>query len=201
MKIKTAYIYILIALIAIVVFIIASNQREEKITKGRNLANQEMPQDDIHKNLGNDKSMAHGQVKLNEETKKKMEELKAAVDANPNDTSKIREYADFLLAAHKPDESIPYYEMILKKNPKRTDILFSLTYIYYNKGDLNKAEEVTQQVLKIDSKNSMARYNLGVIEATRGNSEKAKQIWNSLLKDDPNSESAELARNALSVIQ
>ncbi|AFH48511.1 Hypothetical protein IALB_0799 [Ignavibacterium album JCM 16511] len=199
MKFKPVYIYGILLIAVIAVIIIATNQREKKISAIEEIANKEMPQDDVHKNLG--KENPQGQVKVNEEVKKKMEELKAAVDANPNDTSKVREYADFLLAAHKPDESIPYYEMILKKDPKRKDIRFSLTFIYYNKGELDRAEEETKKILEIDKNDSMAKYNLGAIEATRGNDEKAREIWNKLIQENPKSETAELARNALTMLK
>jgi tetratricopeptide (TPR) repeat protein len=201
MKFKLAYLYGILVVVVIAVIIIATNKREDKISAMEDIANKEMPQDDVHKNIGKDNPMMHGQVKVNEEVKKKMEEMKAAVDANPNDTSKVREFADFLLAAHKPDEAIPYYEMVLKKYPKRNDIRFSLTFIYYNKGELDKAEEETNKILSYDKNNSMARYNLGAIEATRGNDEKARQIWNKLIQDDPKSETAELARNALTMLK
>lgn len=201
MKFKLVYLYGILVVAVIAVIIIATNQRENKIAAMEDIANKEMPRDDVHKNIGKDNPMMHGQVKVNEEVKKKMEEMKAAVDANPNDTSKVREYADFLLAAHKPDEAVPYYEMVLKKDPKRNDIRFSLTFIYYNKGELDKAEEETNQILSYDKNNSMARYNLGAIEATRGNNEKARQIWNKLIQDDPKSETAELARNALTMLK
>lgn len=201
MKFKLVYLYGILVVAVIAVIIIATNQRENKIAAMEDIANKEMPRDDVHKNIDKDNPMMHGQVKVNEEVKKKMEEMKAAVDANPNDTSKVREYADFLLAAHKPDEAVPYYEMVLKKDPKRNDIRFSLTFIYYNKGELDKAEEETNQILSYDKNNSMARYNLGAIEATRGNNEKARQIWNKLIQDDPKSETAELARNALTMLK
>lgn len=201
MKFKPVYLYGIVLILLIVALIVAINQRDKKITSLEELSNKEMPQDDIHKNLGKDNPMMHGQVKVSEEVKKKMEELKAAVEVNPNDTTKIREYADFLLAAHKPDESIPYYEMILKKDPKRNDIRFSLTYIYYNKGDLDKAEDQTNKILAVDKNNSMAKYNLGAIEATRGNNDKARKIWNQLISENPNSETAELARNALTMLK
>lgn len=201
MKFKPVYLYGIVLILLIVAIIVAINQRDKKITSMEELSNKEMPQDDIHKNLGKDDPMMHGQVKVSEEVKKKMEEMKAAVDANPNDTTKIREYADFLLAAHKPDESIPYYEMILKKDPKRNDIRFSLTYIYYNKGELDKAEEQTNKILAVDKNNSMAKYNLGAIEATRGNNEEARKIWNQLISESPDSETVELARNALTMLK
>lgn len=201
MKFKLVYLYGILVVAVIAVIIIATNQREDKIAAMDNIANKEMPQDDVHKNIAKNNPMMHGQVKVNEEVKKQMEEMKAAVDANPNDTSKVREYADFLLAAHKPDEAIPYYEMVLKKDPKRNDIRFSLTFIYYNKGELDKAEEETNKILSYDKNNSMAKYNLGAIEATRGNSESARQIWSKLIQDDPKSETAELARNALTMLK
>ncbi len=199
MKFKPLYLYGTLLIILIGVIIIATNQRNEKVSSLNEITSEEMPQDDVHKNIG--KEMPHGQVKVSEEVKRKMEELKAAVDASPNDTSKIREYADFLLAAHKPDESIQYYEMILKKDPKRKDIRFSLTFIYYNKGDLDKAEEETNKILAIDKNDQMAKYNLGVIEATKGNNEKARQIWNKLIQENPDSETAQLARNALTMLK
>lgn len=201
MKFKLIYLYGILAVVVIAVIIIATNQREVKNAAMEDIANKEMPQDDVHKNIGKENSMMHGQVKVNEEVKKKMEEMKAAVDANPNDTSKVREYADFLLAAHKPDDAIPYYEMVLRKDPKRNDIRFSLTFIYYNKGELDKAEEETNKILSYDKNNPMARYNLGAIEATRGNDERARQIWNKLIQDDPKSETAELARNSLTMLK
>lgn len=199
MKFKPVYLYGILLIVVVAVIIIAINQREEKIAAIEDIADKEMPQDDVHKNLG--KNNPHGQVKVSEEVKKKMDELKAAVDANPNDTAKVREYANFLLEAHKPDESIPYYEIILKKDPKRKDIRFTLTFIYYNKGELDKAEEETNKILAIDKNDAMAKYNLGAIEATRGNNEKAREIWNKIIQEDPKSETAELARNALTMLK
>jgi len=197
LKFKLVYLYGILVVAVIAVIIIATNQREDKIAAMEDVANKEMPQDDVHKNIGKDNSIMHGQVQVNEEVIKKMEEMKAAVDANPNDTSKVREYADFLLAAHKPDEAIPYYEMVLKKDPKRNDVRFSLTLIFYNKGEFDKAEAETNTILSYDKKNPMAKYNLGAIEATRGNSEKARQIWNELIQNNPDSNILKLTLNSL----
>jgi len=197
LKFKLVYLYGILVVAVIAVIIIATNQREDKIAAMEDIANKEMPQDDVHKNIGKDNSIMHGQVQVNEEVIKKMEEMKAAVDANPNDTSKVREYADFLLAAHKPDEAIPYYEMVLKKDPKRNDVRFSLTLIFYNKGEFDKAEAETNTILSYDKKNPMAKYNLGAIEATRGNSEKARQIWNELIQNNPDSNILKLTLNSL----
>ena len=197
MKLKTIHIYSILLIGVIIVIIISSHQGKKITEVSNNASNKEMPLDDVHKNFRKDNPHSQSDMKINEETKKKMQELKTAVESNPNDTLKMREYADFLLAAHKIDDAITFYEKILKKDSKRKDILFSLTYAFYNQGKLEKAEEITNRILSLDKNDSEARYNLGAILATKGEKEKAIEIWNKLIKDDPNSESAELAKNAL----
>lgn len=126
-----------------------------------------------------------------------MAELKQAVDNNPKDTIKLKEYADFLAAAHKMDEAIQIYDRILKIDPKRTDIYFAVTLLYYNKNDLQKAEVYNEKVLKYDPVNSMALYNRGALAATRGDKVKARAIWEKIIKDDPDSEVGNLAKQSL----
>jgi len=120
---------------------------------------------------------------------------------NPNDTAVLRQYADLLAVSHKQDESIPLYEKILKKNPKRSDILFSLSFIYYNKGDFFNAEEMTKKILVFDKNNTQALYNIGAIAASRGDSQKAREVWNKLVAEFPNSESSALAKESLSKLK
>lgn len=199
MKFKLSYLYAIVTIVVVITFIIAVNKREDKLTTTETKSEQQMPDDHIHKNLDNSNSMKPGNV--SEAIKKRMKELKDQADSNPNDTAKVKEYADFLYEAHKPDEAIPYYQSILSKDPKRKDILFMLTNIYYNKGELDKAEEETKKILKLDKNDLMAKYNLGAIEATRGNNAKAREIWTELINSNPKSDIAELARNALNNVK
>ena len=124
--------------------------------------------------------------------------LKKKADEDPKDTLAIREYADMLAAAHKPEEAITYYNRILDLNPARKDILFSLAFLYYNKKDYLNAEKVTNRVFLYDKDNLQARYNLGAIAAANGDNEKAKLIWNKLIKEHPNTDEAKLAQSSLS---
>ena len=174
MKFKPIYLYGLIALAAVIVLIIISVQ-ENSNTSDKTLNNEQViPNDDVHKQLKNQKNSSPGKENVSEEYRKRMAELKDAVDKNPSDTLAMRNYADFLSASHKMHEAIQYYEKILNVNPKRADIYFSLAIIYYNKQDLVKCEEVNNKVLSFDPSNQMALYNLGAIAATQGNREKAK---------------------------
>lgn len=72
-----------------------------------------------------------------------------------------------------------------------------MTFVYYNQGNLAKAEEVTRQMLKLFPDDAMVNYNVGAIEATKGNKEKAREIWTKLIKDFPNDKTSELAKSSI----
>jgi tetratricopeptide (TPR) repeat protein len=197
MKFKLIYLYGIIALAVIVTLIIVSqsNNADEKVNV--DITNKQMPMDDVHKKLNNGAMQDPSGSNVSEEVKHKIDVMKKDVDANPNDTLKMREYADFLAAAHKPEEALSYYQKIIDKDKKRKDVYFAITFVYYTKGDFVKAEEVTQTMLKLFPGDPMAKYNLGAIEATKGNKEKAREIWTKLINDDPNDKTSELAKSSL----
>jgi tetratricopeptide (TPR) repeat protein len=197
MKFKPIYLYGILALaVVVILFVVAQPGSKEKI-KG-DISNKEMPADEVHKNLNNGMTDSPNGSNVSEEVKHKLEVMKKDVDANLNDTLKIREYADFLAAAHKPVEALTYYQKIIDKDNSRKDIYFAITFIYYNQGNLLKAEEVTVKMLKLFPSDPMVNYNFGAIEATKGNKEKAREIWTKLIKDFPSDQTAELAKNSLS---
>lgn len=191
MKFKPIYLYgIVAAAVVIILLIVSQTGTTEKSSS--DITNKEMPKDDVHKNLMGDPSGAN----VSQEMKKKIDELKKSVEANPKDTLKMREYADFL-AAHKPDEALLYYQKILDIDKNRKDIYFGITFVYYNQGNLAKAEEVTRKMSAMFPDDPMVKYNIGAIEATKGNKDKAREIWTKLIQDYPNDKTAELAKNSL----
>jgi tetratricopeptide (TPR) repeat protein len=197
MKLKPIYIYATVFIITIIFLFVISDSGSNKNLNNVDITNKEMPKDDIHQNLNKSMQQSPNSSNVTSEFKTKLEGMKKNVDDNPNDTLKIREYADFLTAAHKSDEALKYYELILSIDKNRKDILFSITYIHYSNGNLNKAEEVTKNILQLFPNDPMADYNLGAINATRGNKVKAREIWTKLIKDFPNTETAILAQNSL----
>ena len=198
MKFKSIYLYGLIAVIAVIVLFIVASQNSEEPNNIPTELNQNMPNDDVHKNLmkqGNDQPSKEN---VSEEYRNKMAELKAEVEKNPDDTLALKKYADFLSAAHNMNDAITYYEKILKVNPKREDIRFALAVIYCHKQDYDKCEDENKQVLAFDPKNQMALYNLGAVAATRGEVNKAKDFWNQVIAIDSESETGKLASESLS---
>ena len=199
MKFKIAYLYILLGLgVVITLFILAGRKNDSPKTSAGNIENQQLPDDDVHKGMQNPMSGGNpSKGNVSQEVYQKMDRLKKEVEANPKDTVKMREYADFMAAAHSPEEAITYYEKILKINPGRNDILFDLSMIWFTKQDYDKAEGYTDEILKNDKANTQAMYNLGAIAASKGEKERAKEIWTKLVSLYPGDEAAELAKSSL----
>ncbi|MEW5844009.1 MAG: tetratricopeptide repeat protein [Bacteroidota bacterium] len=194
MKIKPIYIYLSVFVIFAASILFFSNGAKKSTAINLN-QNQQMPNDEVH-----------GKLKTSDEPSKsnvmqaaieKLNALKADVEKNPKDTSKVREYADMLTMSHKGDDAIQYYNQILKLDPKRIDVLLQLTYVYFNKGDLAKADDYTNKILKIDKNNLFGLYNTGAIAQAKGDSKKARATWQDLSKRYPTSEVGKLAARSI----
>ena len=198
MKIKPLYIYVAaIAVVILALFILDAGTSNEVNNPTMGMQNQEMPMDDIHKGLSASGEGMPSKSNVSQDIMQRMAMLKSEVEANPNDTAKVREYADLIGMAHKQKEAINLYNSILAKDPKRIDIYLSLTLLYYNQGNLDKAEECTNNILKYEPQNLEATYNSGIIYAAKGNKERAKEIWEGLVKNYPDTEAADFARQSL----
>ncbi len=198
LKFRIAYLYLLLAAGVVITLIsLAGGDKNGSETSAGIIENQQTPNDEIHKGLGNPGGSSPSKGNVSQEFYDKMDMLKKEVDANPKDTAKIKQYADFIAAAHKPEEAIPYYDKILKVDSHRNDVLFSLSMIYFSKQNYAKAEEYTNHILENDRNNTQALYNLGAIAASKGDKTRAKEIWNRLVSAYPGDEAAELAKSSL----
>ena len=196
MKFKPIYLYGAIAVIALAVLIVVVIL-DKSISNQPPVTNEQaMPDDDVHKQLMNQKN-APSKENVSAEYKERMAKLKEDFEKNPEDTLALKNYADFLSASHKMDDAITYYEKILMVDPKRADIHFALAVIYFNKQDFMKCENENNKVLDFDPKNQMALYNLGAIAATKGETGKAKDFWIKVIEIDPQSETGKLAEQSI----
>ncbi|MDX1373834.1 MAG: tetratricopeptide repeat protein [Nitrososphaeraceae archaeon] len=197
MKFKLIYLYALIIIAAIVLLFILTPKDNTNVEEQTTVFNKDnLPNDEIHNPLKSG-SNTPSKENVSENFKLKMEELKIAAEQYPRDTIKLKEYADFLAAAHKVDDAIKIYNKILEIDPKKTNIYFAVTILYYNKGELKKAEELNDKVLSYDPQNTMALYNRGALSATRGEKDKAREIWQKLADDYPDTEVGMLAKESL----
>ncbi len=196
MKFKPQYFYGVVAVAVIIILYIFSQTDNSDDISGLNTeTKQSIPNDDIHRQRN--RSETPGKENVSESFRHRMEMLKKEVDENPEDTLKLLEYANLLASAHMPKQSVEYYQKFLSINPKRTDVMFSLSFVYYTLGEYKNAEEQTNRILTIDPENIDAMYNLGAISVSLGDKEKAKEIWQHLADKYPDKDVGIKASNSL----
>jgi tetratricopeptide (TPR) repeat protein len=188
-------------LAVILIFIISQNNnvKTDNVTAPpvSGIADRTMPQDSIHKGLQNPLSQPPDKNNVMAGIKQHMDELKKSAEERPRDTLKMREYADFLSAAHQNNRAVVYYNKILKINPGRVDILSSLVFLYFSSNNLNEAELYLNKILVVDKNNVDAIYNLGVVSANKGDRAKAKQLWLKIISGFPSSSLAQKAKESI----
>ena len=203
-KIKPLYIYLTGILLCVILIYLVSPNNNNKNTSASSItappgdvSNQQMPNDSIHKSLMNPLAQKPSKDNVMSSIMQHLEELKESVKKNPDDTLKLREYADFLNEAHQKDAAIIYYQKILKKDPLRVDILTSLVFIYYSKKNFDEAEKYLSKILSVDRNNTEAMYNLGAVYATKGEKDKAKKIWTKIVNNYPASPVSQKAKESI----
>ena len=197
MKIKSLYVYGMAIILVVALITITSTNKTEVKNEIVNDPSAVIPQDDIHKGLSNNQDAGPSIGNVKAEFWENLDELKKEIEGNPEDTLKMREYAELLSMAHQTDKALEQYENILKLSPNRIDILLSKGLLYFNEGKYIEAEKVTSRVLEIDKNHLEAKFNLGVIAVSQGDKEKARKIWTELAENNPGSETAKYAEEAL----
>lgn len=200
MKIKPIYIY-LIAFAAFIISVVIFSSRAQDSNINKQNPHGEMPNDEIHKGISKNITDMPSKSNVTKEAIEKLNQLKNEYEKNPNDTLKTRRYADMLVLSHQADKAIELYEKILKVDPKRIDLMLHLTFLYFNKGELDRAEDYTNRVMNINKNFPLAMYNMGVVSMMKGNSQKAKFYWNELIKKEPESKLAQNAKEMLKSLE
>jgi tetratricopeptide (TPR) repeat protein len=198
MKFKPLYIYLIAAVVVLALIIIGSLQSSEPEFAADEQTNPHgnMPKDDIHGQLGSGAEMPSGS-NVRADIIQKMNDLKEYVEENPDDTVKIKEYADLLGSAHKLDEAMPLYDKLLELNPRRVDVLLIKGYLYYKDGNLDDAQAATEKILDIDPGHANAKFNIGAIAIAKGDTAKAIEVWRDIVDKYPASQTASIAQRSL----
>ncbi|WKZ68211.1 MAG: tetratricopeptide repeat protein [Melioribacteraceae bacterium] len=193
MKIRPIHIYLGAFIIIIISLVLITSEDTSSSSFQGNTNQSQLPQDDIHQNLGN----APGSGNVSSEFKENMARLKAGYENNPSDTLNALEYARLLAAAHQPDEALEVYNKILEFDSGRTDIRLEVATVYYNMQNFTEAKKQMEAVLAKEPDSPDVQYNLGAIEAALGNLVKAKEIWEKVMTEYPTSEAAKIASSSL----
>jgi len=193
MKLKPIYIYGIVLIVAIAVIAIFSSN----IFTGENPAgtsNSQMPDDEMHQSM---RGKMPSKDNVDKSAMQKLQELEKDVEANPNDTLKMKKLSSYYAVGHQKVQAISLLEKILDKGPNRIDILQALTYMEYSQKNFSKAETYNNQVSKLTNGSLESQFNVAVIEEGKGNTDKAKKLYQSLVKNNPKTDIAKMAQAAL----
>ncbi|MDH6059791.1 tetratricopeptide repeat protein [Chrysosporum bergii ANA360D] len=83
-------------------------------------------------------------------------------------------------------EAIYYYKQALKLNPEYISALQNLSYVYYQNGQPDLAQECIQKALELDGNNGRNYYILGYFANNQGKILESINLLNEALKIDPN---------------
>ncbi|MEK7263463.1 MAG: tetratricopeptide repeat protein [Bacteroidota bacterium] len=139
-------------------------------------------------------------MNVSKEIMKKVDELKHAVEKDPNNIAALHELANFMFDAHQMAEAEKYYKMIVDKEPKNIEVRLDYSISLYHQKKYDEAIAATKTILSYDAKNTNAMYNLGALHATIGKNDEAIQWWEKTIAADAKSENATKAQQGISAL-
>src|SRR5438874_4250970 len=86
--------------------------------------------------------------------------FKAALEKNPNDTTLMTKYANFLFDTGKYSEAVAWFEKVVALQPDSSDAKTDFGTALWNAGEKDKAMAQYQAALKIDPKHMATLHNL-----------------------------------------
>ncbi len=134
--------------------------------------------------------------RMNGETKKADDLLQTIINGMNNDSKKgdqdesIGHYADRELAyayllKNDNDDALKHALLEYDRRPENIDVNETVGWVYYEKGDFQKAKAYIDTALKTNCKNPVLLCHAGLIYAKSGHKEKAKLILTEALKNNP----------------
>ncbi len=200
MKFSPITIYLSIFIVAVILIIYLAQGSNQAVTDTNN-PHSRLPDDDIHRNLGDVQADMPSKDNVSEKFKQKIAELRSKLESSPTDTASMKELADLQYMAHNTVEAMELYKKILTYDSKRTDVNFAIGVIHYNNKEYGTAEKIVKQVLSYDPDNTVAMYNLGAISNAKGDLSSALKYWKTLVEKHPDTHEAFLAETAIKKLE
>lgn len=132
---------------------------------------------------------------------KQIDSLRAALKANPKDTTALLVLGEMYEIANRIDEASDYYHRFLEINPRNLDVQLRVANILFNKKEYTAAEEHLKQIIQDHPDNPYALYNYALTLHMKGNLDEAVSTWEKVVSLDPDGEIGKQAKQALSTVQ
>jgi tetratricopeptide (TPR) repeat protein len=123
--------------------------------------------------------------------------FKAALAKNPNDTTLMQRYANFLFDLGRFNEAVEWFGKVLEVQPNNLDTRTDLGTALWNAGQKDKAMAQYQQILKVDPKHIATLHNLVIVHFEERNFTAAEQVLKQIEAIDPKYEGLEPLKKRL----
>jgi Flp pilus assembly protein TadD len=123
--------------------------------------------------------------------------FKAALDKNPNDTTLMTKYANFLFDTGKVSEAVTVFEKVVALEPNNADAKTDLATALWNSGQKDKAMTEYRNALKLDPKHIATLHNMTIVYLEERDLAAAEKTLKQMESIDPKYEGLDTLRKRL----
>jgi tetratricopeptide (TPR) repeat protein len=123
--------------------------------------------------------------------------FKEALAKNPNDTTLMTRYANFLFDMGKFNEAVEWFQKAVALQPGNLDVRADLGTALWNAGQKDKAMAEYQSILKTNSKHMATLHNLVIVHLEERDLTAAEQVLKQMEAIDPKYEGLEPLKKRL----
>src|SRR6184192_2706215 len=111
--------------------------------------------------------------------------FKEALEKNPNDTTLMTKYANFLFDLGKYPESVEWFQKVVALQPDNLDAKTDLGTALWNAGQKDKAMAEYRSILKADPKHMSTLHNLVIVYLDERDFPSAEKVVKQMAEIDP----------------
>ena len=127
--------------------------------------------------------------------------FKAALEKNPNDTTLMTKYANFLFDLGRAPEAVEWFEKVVALQPQNADARTDLATALWNAGQKDKAMTEYQTALSIDPKHMATLHNLVIVYTEDRNFPAAEKTLKQMEELDPKYQGLETLKARLKELE
>lgn len=127
--------------------------------------------------------------------------FKDALQKNPNDTTLMTRYANFLFDLGRFSEAVEMFKKVVAQQPGNLDVRTDLGTAQWNAGDKDAAMATYQQILKTEPKHMATLHNLVIAYLEDRNTPAAEQTLKQMEQIDPKYEGMDSLKKRLAEVK
>src|SRR5262249_31270800 len=127
--------------------------------------------------------------------------FKEALAKNPNDTTLMTRYANFLFDLGRYGEAVDWFRKAIAIQPDNLDFRTDLGTALWNAGQKDQAMAEYQAILKIDRKNMPTLHNIVIVDLEARNTSAAEKILKQMEAIDPKYEGLDALKKRLAELK